>query len=296
MATSTPASITPEETAGEVRGQNRLPRALKSPRLVASALVIIVVVGVGLLAPVIAPGDPLAINPTHVLQPASPGHLLGTDEFGRDIFTRLLYGARPSLIIAACATLLAMCLGMLMGVVAGYWRGWVEQGLMRTVDTLLCFPPIVLAMVVVGFLGGGLINLIVVIGILYAPTFARLAYAATIQIKEMEYVTAAISLGAGHGRVILRHVVPNVLSPMIVQASLTAASAILLESGLSFLGLGVQPPAPSWGLMIGAARGYMFQAPAYLVWPSLVIAGTILAINTFGDALRDLLDPRLRGR
>jgi peptide/nickel transport system permease protein len=261
--------------------------------LILSGLLILVVVVVGISAPVLAPHDPLAIDPLRVLQPPSLQNPLGTDEFGRDVLSRLLYGAQPSLEVATGATVLAMLLGVFFGVIAGFFRGWIEQIIMRLVDALLCFPPILLAMVVVGFLGAGVPNLIIVIGILYSTTFARLAYASTLQVKAMEYVTVAIATGVGNLRLIRRHIVPNILSPLIVQASLTAAATILLESGLSFLGLGVIPPTPSWGLMISEARSYMYQSPMYMLWPSLVIAGTVLAVNTFGDTLRDYLDPLL---
>jgi peptide/nickel transport system permease protein len=259
-----------------------------------SGAIILIIILAGIFAPVLSSRDPLAIDPQRVLQPSSPQNPLGTDEFGRDVLSRLLYGARPSLIVAAGATTLAMFLGVFFGVIAGYFRGWIEQIVMRLVDALLCFPPILLAMVVVGLLGPGVTNLIIIIGILYSTTFARLAYASTLQVKAMEYVTVAIAIGVGNQRVIWRHILPNILSPLIVQASLSAAATILLESGLSFLGLGVVPPTPSWGLIIGAARSYMYQSPLYVVWPSLLVAGTVLAINTFGDTLRDFLDPRLR--
>ncbi len=259
-----------------------------------SGAIILIVVLAGVCAPALTSRDPLAIDALRVLQPPSPQNPLGTDEFGRDVLSRLLYGARPSLIVATGATTLAMLLGVFFGVSAGYFRGRIEQIIMRLVDALLCFPPILLAMVVVGLLGPGVTNLIIIIGILYSTTFARLSYASTLQVKAMEYVTVAIAVGVGNQRVIWRHIIPNILSPLIVQASLTAAATILLESGLSFLGLGVVPPTPSWGLIIGAARNYMYQSPLYVVWPSLLIAGTVLAINTFGDTLRDFLDPRLR--
>ncbi|MEW5719978.1 MAG: ABC transporter permease [Chloroflexota bacterium] len=259
-----------------------------------SGSIIVIVILAGIFAPALTSRDPLVIDPSHVLQPPSAQNPLGTDEFGRDVFSRLLYGARPSLIVAVGATTLAMLFGVFLGVIAGYFRGGIEQIIMRLVDALLCFPPILLAMVVVGLLGPGVTNLIFIIGILYSTTFARLAYASTLQVKAMEYVTVAIAIGVENRRVIWRHILPNILSPLIVQASLTAAATILLESGLSFLGLGVVPPTPSWGLIIGAARNYMYQSPFYVVWPSLLIAGTVLAINTFGDTIRDFLDPRLR--
>lgn len=296
MAISTPASDTRSASAEprESAIATLIQQARHYPRLVISGLVALGIVLMAALAPALTTHDPLAINPTQVLQASSPGFPLGTDEFGRDVFTRLVYGAQPSLMVAVGATLLALLLGTLLGVIAGYSRGWVEQVLMRLVDVLLCFPPILLAMAVVGLLGAGVRNLILIIGVLSAPAFARLAYASTIQVTGMEFMEAARAVGSTHARRITRYVLPNILSPLIVQASLTAAAAILLESGLSFLGLGVVPPTPSWGLMIGAARGYMFQAPTYILWPSLLIAVTVLAINTFGDALRDALDPRLR--
>lgn len=262
--------------------------------LIVSGSIILAIVLVAIFAPVLAQYDPLKIEPLHVLQPPSSQNLLGTDEFGRDVLSRLIYGAQPSLIVAVGATTLAMMIGVFLGVIAGFFRGWIEQILMRLVDALLCFPPILLAMVVVGLLGPGVTNLVIVIGILYSTTFARLAYASTMQVRAMEYVTVAIAVGVGNRGLIWRHILPNILSPLIVQASLTAAATILLESGLSFLGLGVVPPTPSWGLIIGAARNYMYQSPLYVLWPSLLIAGIVLAINTFGDTLRDFLDPRLR--
>ncbi|MBI5301797.1 MAG: ABC transporter permease [Chloroflexi bacterium] len=262
--------------------------------LLVSGAIILAIVLVAIFAPVLARYDPLKIDPLRVLQSPSPQNPLGTDEFGRDVLSRLIYGAQPSLIVAVGATTLAMVIGVFLGVIAGFFRGWIEQILMRLVDALLCFPPILLAMVVVGLLGPGVTNLVIVIGILYSTTFARLAYASTMQVKAMEYVTVAMAVGVDNRGLIWRHILPNILSPLIVQASLTAAATILLESGLSFLGLGVVPPTPSWGLIIGAARNYMYQSPLYVLWPSLLIAGIVLAINTFGDTLRDFLDPRLR--
>lgn len=279
-----------------VRGVAHLYRRLrKRSRLIAGLVVFGAVLFMALLATWIAPHDPLLIDSHLTLRGAIPGHPLGTDEFGRDILSRLIYGARPTLAVASGATLLGLSLGVVLGLVAGFYRGVLEHLIMRSVDTLLCFPPVVLAMMVVGFLGPGVRNLILVIGVLSVPTFARLTYAETIRVTELEFVEGARSLGASDGRILFRHVLPNITAPLIVQSSLTLASSILLESGLSFLGLGVVPPEASWGLMIATARGYMGQAPTYVLWPSLLIGVTILAINTVGDALRDLLDPRLRG-
>jgi peptide/nickel transport system permease protein len=264
-------------------------------RLYLTGGVVVIIILLGVLAPALAPKDPLEINTSVILSPpGTPGYPLGTDEFGRDLLSRLLYGARPSLITAGLATMLALFIGVALGLLAGYFRGGVEHITMRTIDVLITFPPILLAMVIVGFFGGGVRNLIIIIGILYIPIFARLTYASTMQVMGMEFILAAQSIGVRNFRIIRTHILPNIISPIIVQTSLTVAAAILLESGLSFLGLGVVPPTPSWGLMIGDAKGYLTLAPYYVIWPSLLIAITILAINSFGDGLRDALDPRLR--
>lgn len=263
-------------------------------RIIWAASYLGVLIVLGLLAPWISPHDPLELNPLQVLAPPSPTYWLGTDEFGRDILSRLIYGIRPSLTIALTSTLLALMPGLFLGVLAGYYRGWLEQVIMRTSDTILCFPPIILALVVVGFLGPSIINLVVVIGLLYIPTFVRLAYASTLQVMEAEYITATRALGVPDLRVLTRHIIPNIMSPILVQCGTTMAAAILLESGLGFLGLGVPAPNPSWGLMIGAAKGYLAQSATYVLWPSVIIALTILVLNQLTDTLRDHLDPRTK--
>jgi peptide/nickel transport system permease protein len=298
MASLIQESVVPSVPLGPQVALPRRPglvrRLLGAPRLVVGAVVFVLVVGAALVGPLIAPHDPLEINPRMTLRTFTPEYVLGTDEFGRDILSRLVYGARPTLTVAVGATGLALLFGTFLGVVAGFYRGFLDQVIMRTLDTLLSFPPILLAMLVVGFLGPGVRNLIVVIGVLFIPTFARLAYAETLRVKELEFVSAARAVGATNRRLLTQHILPNITAPLIVQFSLAMAAAILLESGLSFLGLGVVPPESSWGLMIAGARNYMSQAPNYVLWPALVIATTILAINVGGDALRDLLDPRLR--
>lgn len=259
-----------------------------------SAGYVLIIIILSLFAPYLAPYDPLAIDGLNTLAPPSSEHPMGTDEFGRDILSRIMHGGTPSLIVAAGATSLSVVLGTTLGITAGYFGGLLGQVIMRLVDTLLTFPPILLAMVIVGFLQTGIIPLIITIGLLYATTFARLSYATTLQVKQSEYLVAAAAIGAGHFRRITVHVLPNIASALIVQASLTVAAVILLESGLSFLGLGIVPPTPSWGIMVGAARAYMFQSPTYVLFPSLVVATMVLAVNALGDALRDVLDPRSR--
>lgn len=247
-----------------------------------------------LAGPWIAPQDPFAIQPQAVLQPPSLGHWLGTDEFGRDILSRLLIGIRPTLLVALGATAIAALGGTSLGIAGAYGRPWLGAAIMRLIDIMLSFPPILLALLAVGFWKGGVSSLVVVIGILYIPHFARVAQAATLQVIRQEFIEAEHAMGAGPGRVVMTAILPNILSPLVVQATLTLAAAILLESGLSFLGLGIVPPEPSWGQMIGTARGYLGQSPLYVLWPSACLALTVLAINIIGDALRDHLDPRLR--
>lgn len=266
----------------------------KNPRFTVSFVILLIILFLAISAEWISAYDPLEMNTKAILSNPTAANPLGTDPFGRDILSRLLYGARPSLITAFMATLIAMFFGTILGVIAGHSRGWIETLIMRAVDVVMIFPPILLAIVVVGFLGGGVRNLIFVVGVLYIPSFTRLTYSSTIQVEGMEYMTSAKVAGVPLWRVVFRYILPNIMSPIIVQVSLTLAASILLESGLSFLGLGVTPPTASWGLMIGDARGYLFKSPLYIVWPSLAIGITILNFNIMGDALRDILDPRLR--
>jgi len=264
------------------------------PAFTASLLIIAIVVLVAIFGSLLAPHDPFIINSTAVNQGSSPDHWLGTDEFGRDLLSRLLIGIRPTMLVAIGATAIASTLGTLLGIAGGYGRPLWSFLIMRTVDIMLSFPPILLALLAVGFWESGVLSLAVVIGVLYIPHFARVAHSATLQVTRQEFMEAERAMGASVGRVVFRAILPNILAPLVVQATLTVAAAILLESGLSFLGLGIVPPEPSWGQMIGTARGYLAQNPMYVIWPSLLLALTILAINVVGDRLRDILDPRLR--
>ncbi|MGI8398210.1 ABC transporter permease (plasmid) [Agrobacterium deltaense] len=267
---------------------------LRRPLVAASLIVVTVVLAVALVGPFVAPHDPLAINQNAVNEPSSTQHLLGTDEFGRDILSRLLIGIRPTMLVAVVSTIIAGIGGTACGIIGAYSRPTVAFLVMRGVDIMLSFPAILLALLAVGFWRSGVASLSVVIGIIFIPQFARVAHSATLQVIRQEFVEAEHAMGARYLRVVLRAILPNILSPLVVQATLTIAAAILLESGLSFLGLGIVPPEPSWGQMIGTARGYLSQNPMYVVWPSLCLAVTVLAINVLGDALRDHLDPRLR--
>jgi peptide/nickel transport system permease protein len=246
------------------------------------------------LAPILGPADPNALNPRAKAQPPSFAHPLGTDEFGRDLWSRLLRGARITLVVGLSSVAVAATLGTLLGSVAAYGRGPVETGIMRVMDGLLCFPPILLGIFVVTFLGPSLRNLILVIGVLYVPRFTRVVHASTLAVRELEYVESARALGASAARVVGRAILPNIVAPILVQASLAAGHAILLESGLSFLGLGPPPPTPSWGRMVEQSGRFMQLSALPLLWPSAAISLTVLAFNLLGDGLRDLLDPRLR--
>jgi len=245
-------------------------------------------------APFLAPADPNALNPRAKAQPPTLAHLLGTDEFGRDLWSRLLYGARITLVVGLSSVAVAAGLGTLLGSVAAYARGPIESAIMRVMDGLLCFPPILLGIFVVTFLGPSLRNLVLVIGVLYVPRFTRVVHASTLAIRELEYVEGARALGASAARVVAGTILPNIVAPILVQASLAAGHAILLESGLSFLGLGPPPPTPSWGRMVEQSGRFMQLSALPLLWPSTAISLTVLAFNLLGDGLRDMLDPRLR--
>lgn len=269
-------------------------RALRNPRIVIGAAVLLVIFFMAIFAPLLSTGDPTRQHPQQRLAPPSAVYPLGTDEFGRDLLSRLIYGSRVSLQVAFGSIALAVLAGVTIGLVGGYFgRAW-ETVTMRLMDVLLAFPPILLAIAVVAFLGPGVRNLVIVIGILYTPRFARLVHASTLSERTREYIEAARAMGARAPRILVRGILPNILAPIIVQVSLSLGFAILVESGLSFLGIGVRPPNPSWGLMIATGRGYMSQAIWPILWPSLAISLIILACNILGDGLRDTLDPRLR--
>lgn len=274
-------------------GLGMLKRCIRNKTFIISAIMLLPFLLIALLGPLITTYDPLEIDASNTLKLPSVDHVLGTDEFGRDIYSRLILGIRPTLIIALGATALALLMGLVIGILSGFYGGFVEQMLMRFVDIVLCFPPILLALMVVAFWGSGIGILIFIIGILYTPHFARIVYSTTIQVKNLAYIESERSLGASSLRILKKGIIPNIMSPVIIQISLTIASAILLESGLSFLGVGILPPAPSWGQMIGASKGYITIAPTYTLWPSLCLCMTILATNLLGDSLRDILDPKL---
>jgi peptide/nickel transport system permease protein len=228
----------------------------------------------------------------HSLEPPSAQFPFGTDEFGRDLLIRTLAGLRLSLTIAAGAVLFAVFVGVPLGMISGYYRGYLEVAIMRTIDVLLAFPPILIALAIVAFWGSGPIKLALVIGLAQAPRFARLAYSSTLSQSQQDYVTAAQALGGTSPRIFTYHLIPNISAPIIVEMSLGVGTAVLTEAGLSYLGLGSPPPTPALGLMISMATGYMSFAPWMLLAPSIMLSATIIGLNLFGDALRDKIDPR----
>lgn len=267
-------------------------RLLRHRLGVVGAAVLAVVLLAALLAPWMAPYDPAVQDYTAVLKGPSGAHWFGTDQFGRDVVARLMQGARVSMIVGLLAVGLAATLGSSLGLVSGYFGGWLDEGLMRAMDALYAFPALLLALAITAVLGPGIVNVIVALAIVYTPIFARLARGNTLSVRERDYVVAATSLGARSGRILLGHVWPNITAPIIVQASLSVSFAIITEAALSFLGVGVQPPTASWGAMLRTGYSYMEVAPWLAFFPGAAIFATVLALNVFGDALRDVLDPK----
>ena len=261
----------------------------------AGAVVLLVVLAAALLAPVIAPYNPIANSLTDRLKTPSRAHLFGTDDFGRDVFSRVVWGARVSLLVAAVVVSVAALGGGAVGLVSGYLGGRLDHAVMRVVDMMLAFPALLLALALMAGLGSSLLNVILAITVAFLPRFTRLQRAVTLAVREREFVTAAVALGSSQGRVLLHHVAPNCLAPALVMLTVSAADAILVESSLSFLGLGVQPPAPTWGAVISDGRSFLQNAPWISGFSGAAIMITVLGLNLLGDGLRDLLDPTLRG-
>lgn len=272
-----------------------LRRMLRKPLGALGLLIVLGLVVVAVLAPQIAPQSPIRADFMAMLQSPSDAYPLGTDELGRDMLSRLIWGARASLQAGLIAVLLAAGIGVPIGLISGYFRGPLDEYVvMRLTDAMMAFPVIVLALALTAVLGPSLQTAMVAIGIVYAPIFIRLARAQTLSVREADYVEAARALGNRHLGIMVKHVLPNIASPLIIQMSVSMATAILVESALSFLGLGVQPPHPSWGSMLRIGANYMQEAPWIAFWPGLAIFVAVLGINLFGDALRDVLDPRDR--
>lgn len=287
-------------TSSNVRGQRHWlldasVRVLKKPVGLVSALVIGALVAAALLAPYVAPFDPIAIS-IETFQAPNSTYFFGTDDLGRDMFSRILHGSRISLYVGFLAVCLGSLGGALVGLVSGFAGGWVDMVIQRIVDAVLAFPGIVLAMSLVAVLGTSTTNALLAIAIVIIPFQSRVVRGAVLSVKQNVYIEAAQTIGATPQRIMFRHVLPNVVAPILILISASLGNAILIEAGLSFLGLSTQPPEPSWGLMLsGTGRRYMEEAPWLAIFPGLAIAITVLAFNLLGDVIRDVLDPRLRG-
>ena len=268
----------------------------RNPTSIAGMFVILVMIIAAAIAPLVAPFPPSEVHIRDKVHPPSSQYWFGTDQFGRDILSRLLYGSRISLFLSIAGVLLATAIGTLIGAIAGFGRRWMDEVLMRVMDILMAFPYIVLAIALIAVVGPSLRNIVLVVAFTRIPQFARVARGAVLVLKNAEYVVAARTVGVSETQVLLRHVLPNTVSPIVVLASLSMATAILTESSMSFLGLGVQPPTPSWGTMIGDGRNYVDDGFWISTVPGLAISLTILGFNLLGDGLRDALDPRLRSR
>ncbi len=267
--------------------------ARKNKLAVASAVILVLLVLAAIFVPILSPYDATVGDPSIRLKPPSGAHWLGTDEMGRDVLTRLLYGARISLAVGVVPTLISMVIGVFMGVIAGYMGGKIDYIIMRFADVMLAFPSLLLAMVIMYTLGGGMMNIFMALALVGWASVARVARSETISLKESEYVQAARSIGVPSGRIIRRHIFPNCLPALIVLFTLNIPSAILTESSLSFLGVGVQLPNSSWGLMVNMGRQFLYNAPWISLAPSAAIMLVVLCCNFLGDGLRDALDPHL---
>jgi peptide/nickel transport system permease protein len=263
------------------------------PVLIVAFLVVLVAVLCALFPSLIATHDPNKIGPD-LLQDPSRDYWFGTDEFGRDIYSRIVHGARIELVISSLGVGLAMALGVPIGLLAGYRGGWIDAFFMRIQDAILAFPAVLFAILVVAAQGASQRAIILTVGVVFLPRFARLVRASVMALKEEDFVTASRSIGASDRRVLARHILPNALPALLVQITLTMAVAILIEAGLSYLGLGVQPPTATWGTMLKSAQSYPAQAPWYVLAPGIAIFLLVLALNTLGDGLRDRFDPRTR--
>ncbi|WP_078578823.1 ABC transporter permease [Salipaludibacillus agaradhaerens] len=270
-------------------------RKLRANRLaMAGGFMIIFLLIVSFIGPYFTVHDPLLPDVSSRLQGPSAEHWFGTDHQGRDIFTRLIHGMSLTFYIGFSAVALGLIAGVLIGIIAGYYGKWIDTVLMRIMDVLLAFPSILLALGIIAVLGASLENVIYAVAIFSVPTFARIVRGSTLSVRKLEYVDAVRALGASDFRIIFKHILPNITSPIIVQATLSIATTVLAASGLSFLGLGAQPPTPEWGAMLAAGRNYMWEHPHVALFPGLAIVLVVLAFNVFGDGMRDALDPKIK--
>jgi len=288
---SAATAATPPSAAPVPAWRLRLELVLADRGACAGLIIIACVVVLALLAPYLGV-DPTEQSITDALQPPGAEHWFGTDEFGRDVFSRVIHGTRPALAVGLLSVLVSMAVGVPLGMLAGYRGGWLDTAIGGVVDIMLSFPALLLALMIVTLVGSGIGVLVIAIGIAHVPVFVRLARSSTLLIREMDYVAASRGFGAGQWRILRRHILPNVIGPLIVMGTLSIAGAIREEAALSFLGLGVQPPQPSWGNLIRDGVATILEAPWLALIPGLCLAASVLAFNMLGDAARDILDPR----
>ncbi len=291
------ATGTPAEAARAVHGRSlwrdAFARLRRNRGAMVGLVVIVLLVAAALAAPWITHFDPVGLAPRDRLIPPSPAHWFGTDAFGRDVFTRVVYGGRTSLQVGFVAVAIAIALGVTGGLLAGYFSGWTDTIVMRLVDVMLAFPGILLALAIISILGPSLVNAMIAVGISASPLYARVVRGSVLQTKELDYISAARQSGARAWRIIGFHVLPNVLGPIVVIATLGIANAIIAGAALSFLGLGAAPPTPEWGLLLSDGRNYLRHAWWISTFPGVAIMVTVLAMNLLGDGLRDAIDPRM---
>ncbi len=270
-----------------------LRRALRNRNIKVGGAIVLLFTLMGVLAPFISPYDPTKGELRDSLLPPSPDHPFGTDQLGRDIFSRVVWGARTSLVVATASVFLAVVAGVVVGGLSAYLGGWVDEVITRAIDIMLAFPDILLALFVAAVVGPGLENVILAVALYNFPQFVRIMRGSALQVKEMEYVEAARAIGESSFNVFFRYLMPNALAPVIIHATLRTAASILTAAGLSFLGLGVQPPTPEWGQMMSDARTYLVTAPHVWVFPGIALFITVLGFNLFGDGLNDVLNPKV---
>ena len=288
-----PIQITPQAQPRELSPARRaLLRLVRRRGAMLGLAIVLAFVVIAVFAPLISPQDPLQTSWSAVRQAPSVQYLLGTDEIGRDVLSRVIWGARASLLAGLVSVCIAMALGVPIGLLAGYVGGWVDGVISRFTDSMLAVPFLILAIALAAFLGPSLTNAMIAIGVSSTPIFIRLTRGQVLSVKVEDFVEAARAVGNPHWRIALRHILPNILPPLIVQATLAIAAAIIAEASLSFLGLGQQPPAPSWGSMLNTAKNYVDNAPWMAIWPGVSIFLLVLSFNLLGDGLRDALDPK----
>ena len=292
MQTTTMVASLNKEKTQDTLVKKKIKNVAKNLQIIVGATIIVTFIITAVFAPLFAPMDPLDIVVQRRLQGPSAEHLLGTDELGRDVLSRIIFGTRISLVVGVASTFFGSVVGVTLGIISGYYGGKTDNVIMRFMDVMLAFPGILLALSIVAILGASTTNTIIAVSIFAVPVFARIVRGSVLSVKKLEYIDAIKAMGATDARIILRHVLPNVTSPIIVQATLYVASAIVIAASLSFLGMGTQPPTPEWGTMLSNGREFLRQAPHLTMYPGIMILLVVLGFNLIGDGLRDALEPK----